>query len=106
VTASTALARIRAAHYVMAGPGSPSYALRQWAGGPIPAALAEKLRTGGVLTMASAAALTLGVVTIPVYEIYKVGEEPRWLEGLDLLEAATGLRPTGAARRTGCRGRP
>ena len=92
VTASTALARIRGARYVMAGPGSPSYALRQWAGGPIPAALGEKLSAGGVLTMASAAALTLGVVTIPVYEIYKVGEEPHWLEGLDLLGAATGLR--------------
>jgi hypothetical protein len=92
VTASTALARIRGSRYVMAGPGSPSYALRSWAGGPIPTALAEKLGTGGVLTMASAAALTLGVVTIPVYEIYKVGEDPRWLEGLDLLGAATGLR--------------
>jgi hypothetical protein len=92
VTAATALARLRESRYVMAGPGSPSYALRHWAGGPIPAALGEKLRDGGVLTMASAAALTLGVVTIPVYEIYKVGEEPRWLEGLDLLGAATGLR--------------
>jgi hypothetical protein len=92
VTASTALARIRGSRYVMAGPGSPSYALRHWAGGPIPAALGEKLAAGGVLTMASAAALTLGIVTIPVYEIYKVGEDPRWLEGLDLLGAATGLR--------------
>jgi hypothetical protein len=35
--------------------------------------------------MASAAALTLGRYTIPVYEIYKVGEAPRWLDGLDLL---------------------
>ena len=35
--------------------------------------------------MASAAALTLGRFTIPVYEIYKVGEAPRWLPGLDLL---------------------
>ena len=58
----------------------------------MPDALGEKLAGGGVLTMASAAALTLGVVTIPVYEIYKVGEEPRWLDGLDLLGAATGLR--------------
>jgi hypothetical protein len=91
VTAATAVARIRGARYVMAGPGSPSYALRQWAGGPIPGALAARLSDGGVLTMASAAALTLGAVTIPVYEIYKVGEEPRWLEGLDLLSAA-GLR--------------
>ena len=92
VTEATAIARIRSARYVMAGPGSPSYALRQWAGGPIPVALAELLRDGGVLTMASAAALTLGVVTIPVYEIYKVGEEPSWLPGLDLLGPATGLR--------------
>jgi hypothetical protein len=35
--------------------------------------------------MASAAALTLGRLTIPVYEIYKVGEAPRWIDGLDLL---------------------
>jgi len=91
VTAATALARIREARYVMAGPGSPSYALRHWAGGPIPDALAEKLATGGILTMASAAALTLGAVTIPVYEIYKVGEAPTWLPGLDLLGRATGL---------------
>jgi hypothetical protein len=92
VVAATALARIQAARYVMAGPGSPSYALRQWADGPIPGALAAKLASGGILTMASAAALTLGLVTIPVYEIYKVGEPPRWLEGLDLLGGATGLR--------------
>lgn len=89
---ATALARIREARYVMAGPGSPSYALRHWAHGPIPDALAEKLTGGGILTMASAAALTLGVVSIPVYEIYKVGEDPAWLEGLDLLGRATGLR--------------
>jgi hypothetical protein len=91
VTAATALARIRESRYVMAGPGSPSYALRQWTGSAFPDALAEKLATGGILTMASAAALTLGVVTIPVYEVYKVGEEPRWLPGLDLLGRATGL---------------
>ncbi len=92
VTQATAVARIREARYLMAGPGSPSYALRQWVGGPIPAALADKLAGGGIVTMASAAALTLGLVTIPVYEVYKVGEDPRWLEGLDLLGSASGLR--------------
>ena len=92
VTAATAVARIRGARYVMAGPGSPSYALRQWAGTGIPDALGEKLSAGGILTMASAAALTLGVVSIPVYEIYKVGDDPTWLDGLDLLGTATGLR--------------
>ena len=92
LTASTAVARVREARYVMAGPGSPSYALRQWADGPIPVALADGLAAGGVLTMASAAALTMGVVTIPVYEIYKVGADPSWLPGLDLLGPATGLQ--------------
>ena len=81
----TAFARIRDARLVFTGPGSPSYALRQWAGSEIPRLLAEKLARGGAVTMASAAALTLGRYTIPVYEIYKVGEAPRWLHGLDLL---------------------
>ena len=81
VSEATAVARIREARYLMAGPGSPSYALRQWADGPIPDALAHGLRDGGILTMASAAALTLGTLAIPVYEIYKVGEDPHWLRG-------------------------
>jgi hypothetical protein len=79
------LAVLAAAGYVFAGPGSPTYALRQWAGSRVPALVRDKLRGGGAVTFASAAALTLGRVTVPVYEIYKVGEEPRWLDGLDLL---------------------
>ena len=85
------LARLRAARYVFSGPGSPTYALRQWRATQVPKVLAEKLRSGGCVTFASAAALTLGVATVPVYEIYKAGEEPRWLDGLDLLGEA-GLR--------------
>jgi hypothetical protein len=88
---STALALIREARYVLAGPGSPSYALRHWADGPIPGALGDKLASGGIVTVASAAALTIGLVTVPVYEIYKVGEDPHWLDGLDLLGQSTGL---------------
>jgi peptidase E len=87
LTIEQGLARVRAADYVFAGPGSPTYALRQWAGTPLPALLADKLRTGGAVTFASAAALTLGVATVPVYEIYKVGDDPHWLSGLDLLAA-------------------
>ncbi|MGI8684546.1 MAG: CysS/YqeB C-terminal domain-containing protein [Acidimicrobiales bacterium] len=81
----TMLAKLRAARYVFAGPGSPTYALRQWQATLVPKMLTEKLQSGGCLTFASAAALTLGVATVPVYEIYKAGEEPRWLDGLDLL---------------------
>lgn len=82
------LDRLRRARYVFAGPGSPSYALSQWAASAIPGILADKLERGGAITFASAAALTLGVVTVPVYEIYKVGAAPEWLPGLDLLAAA------------------
>jgi hypothetical protein len=84
------VAKLRDARYIFAGPGSPSYALRQWRGTVVPALLTEHLRHGGAVTFSSAAALTLGVATVPVYEIYKVGEEPRWLEGLDVL-GVTGL---------------
>ena len=76
---------LRTCTYVFAGPGSPTYALHQWMGSPLHSILAEKLRTGGAVTFASAAALTLGRVTVPVYEIYKAGEEPHWLDGLDVL---------------------
>jgi cyanophycinase-like exopeptidase len=86
------MARLRAADWIFAGPGSPSYALRTWSGSAVPEALHARLREGGAVTFASAAALTLGLVTIPVYEVYKVGEDPFWLDGLDVLGTATGLR--------------
>ena len=86
-----ALARIGRSAWAFAGPGSPSYALRQWMDTPMPSALADIVRRGGTLVMGSAAAVTLGSRSLPVYEIYKVGDEPRWLPGLDLLGALTGL---------------
>ncbi len=86
------MARLRAADWIFAGPGSPSYALRTWAGSAVPEALHARLAEGGAVTFASAAALTLGLFTIPVYEVYKVGETPRWLDGLDVVGRATGLR--------------
>ena len=79
------------------GPGSPSYALRQWTGTAVPELLAAKLRDGGCVTLASAAAVGLGVCSLPVYEVYKVGEAPRWLEGLDLLSAHRAARSGRAA---------
>src|SRR5207302_2900561 len=84
----TMLARLREARYVFAGPGSPSYALRQWRGSEVPGALLEKLRGGGCVTFSSAAACVLGRYALPVYETYKVGMPPEWLEGLDVLAEA------------------
>ncbi len=85
LTVEQGLSRVRQADYVFAGPGSPTYALRQWAGTSVPDIVRGKMRTGGAVTFASAAALTLGRYTVPVYEIYKVGDDPSWLEGLDVL---------------------
>jgi cyanophycinase-like exopeptidase len=85
------VARVNAARYVFAGPGSPTYALRQWRDSAVPSLLERKLREGGCVTFASAAAVSLGVYAVPVYEVYKVGEQPRWLDGLGLL-GVTGLR--------------
>ena len=43
------------------------------------------IKKGANAFFASAAATTLGENTVPVYEIYKVGIDPYWEEGLDLL---------------------
>ena len=83
----SALAQLRRAELLFAGPGSPTYALRQWAGTPVAQILRDRLAQAGAVTFSSAAALTLGVKTVPVYEIYKSGADPFWLDGLDVLSA-------------------
>jgi cyanophycinase-like exopeptidase len=91
LTAETARTRVREAGWVFAGPGSPTYALRAWRGSGLRDLIVDKLERGGAVVFSSAAALTVGLATVPVYEIYKAGEAPRWDEGLDLL-APLGLR--------------
>ena len=88
VAIESAMTAIRDANWVFAGPGSPTYALRQWQSTALREVLSEKLAeggAGGALVFSSAAALTLGCSTVPVYEIYKVGMDPWWEPGLDLL---------------------
>jgi cyanophycinase-like exopeptidase len=87
--AGKSLALLDRAAWAFAGPGSPTYALRHWHGTPVPAALAAVVRRGGTLVLGSAAALTLGSHAVPVYEIYKVGADPEWVPGLDLLGELT-----------------
>lgn len=73
------------ADYLFAGPGSPTYALRQWTGTRVADVVRSKLRDGGIVVFASAAAVTLGRAAVPVYEIYKVGHDVSVLPGLDVL---------------------
>src|ERR1700730_6881565 len=80
------LRSISDANYVFAGPGSPTYAVRHWRNhGVVRDQLVEKVARGGCLAFASAAAIGLGAYALPVYEIYKVGDDPWWTEGLDVL---------------------
>ncbi len=81
---------VRRSNYVFAGPGSPSYALRQWLPMNLTEDLTSVLAQGGVVCFSSAAALTLGHYAPPVYEIYKSGSGLEWLQGLNLM-AAVGL---------------
>lgn len=83
--AEEAFRMLKEVDYLLVGPGSPTYALRQWKGTPIPEILERRIERGACLVAASAAALTVGRFTLPVYEIYKVGQELHWVEGLDIL---------------------
>jgi cyanophycinase-like exopeptidase len=87
---ASAISSIDAADWVFAGPGSPTFAVRQWNQTAVPSLLASKLANGGVLILASAAACTAGKRCVPVYEIYKCGCDPEWMEGMNLL-ASVGL---------------
>jgi cyanophycinase-like exopeptidase len=87
---ASAISSIDAADWVFAGPGSPTFAVRQWMQTAVPSLLAAKLANGGVVILASAAACTAGKRCVPVYEIYKCGYDPEWMDGMNLL-ASVGL---------------
>ena len=74
------------ASFIFAGPGSPSYASKLWYGNEFQQTLKNHLINGNNSLFASAAASTLGEYTLPVYEIYKVGQDPYWEKGLNILD--------------------
>jgi len=83
-----ALGVLRSANYIFAGPGSPSYAVRLLRDSPVLDVIADRLREGAQVVCASAAAIALSTQALPVYEIYKAGEDLHWLDGLDVLGSA------------------
>lgn len=82
--AAAALAR---ANFMFTGPGSPTYAVRMWRAAGMAEVLARALQAGTHMVFASAAAIAASCCALPVYEIYKVGLDPYWEDGLDLLGA-------------------
>ena len=83
--------KLAAADWVFAGPGSPTYVLRTWQATGVDQELKNLLQRGA-LVLASAAAMSIGAKVMPVYEMYKVGDEPFWHPGFNLLEEAIGVR--------------
>ncbi|MBW2147279.1 MAG: hypothetical protein JRI22_09695 [Deltaproteobacteria bacterium] len=84
--AEQALIKLHEANYIFAGPGSPTYFINQLRGSSVLETLCKRFAAGAHLVFASAAAITTGRFSLPVYEIYKVGEKPYWVEGFNFLE--------------------
>ncbi len=80
-------AALTQANYRMAGPGSPTYAIKLWRNSPVYAALVEGWQADMQIVLASSAAIAVSRWALPVYEIYKAGDDPFWADGLDLLGA-------------------
>ena len=72
------------ANMIFMGPGSPTYAIRQLQDSLAWDILRARHRLGATLIFASAATISIGAWALPVYEIYKVGEDVYSLPGLNL----------------------
>ncbi len=71
---------------IMMGPGSPTYAARQLLDSVAWHTLVARHRLGAALIFASATTIASSVHALPVYEIYKVGEDLHWKRGLDFFK--------------------
>jgi len=69
---------------IFAGAGSPTYAIRQLRGTLCWQSVLACHAQGATLIFASAVAIAVSRHALPVYEIFKVGEDLHWKLGLDL----------------------
>lgn len=70
------------ANMIFMGPGSPSYVARQLKDTLAWDIIRARHRQGATLIFASAATISVGQWVLPVYEIYKVGEDVHTKDGL------------------------
>jgi len=77
-------APILEADLIFMGPGSPTYAVRQLKESITWQYILASHRLGAHLAFSSAATLAISEYVLPVYEIFKVGEELHWKNGLNL----------------------
>ena len=71
------------ANMIFMGPGSPTYAIRQLQDSLAWDVIRARHRLGTTLIFASAATISVGAHALPVYEIYKVGQDVHVADGLN-----------------------
>jgi hypothetical protein len=71
------------ANMIFMGPGSPTYAIRQLKDTLAWDVIRARHRIGATLIFASAATISVGAHALPVYEIYKVGQDVHMVNGLN-----------------------
>jgi cyanophycinase-like exopeptidase len=81
------VAPLLGANAVFLGPGSPTYAVRQLRDSLAWHTLVARHRLGVAVVLASAGAIASSAYALPVYEIYKVGQDLHWCDGLDFFGA-------------------
>jgi hypothetical protein len=74
------------ANMIFMGPGSPTYAIRQLKDTLAWDVIRARHRLGATLIFASAATISVGAHALPVYEVYKVGQDIHVVDGLDLFK--------------------
>jgi hypothetical protein len=72
------------ANMIFMGPGSPTYAIRHLKDTLTWNIIRARHRLGATLIFASAATISIGAHALPVYEIYKVGQDVHIVDGLNL----------------------
>ncbi|MEW6086448.1 MAG: cysteinyl-tRNA synthetase [Chloroflexota bacterium] len=72
------------ANMIFMGPGSPTFAIRNLQGTLAWDVIRARHRLGATLIFASAATISVGAHALPVYEIYKVGQDVHVVNGLNL----------------------
>jgi len=75
------------ADLIALGAGSPTYTVRQLRESVTWRYLQAAHLSGASVFLASASAIAAGSFALPVYEIYKVGDDPHWIDGLGLFES-------------------
>lgn len=69
---------------IFMGPGSPTYAAKHLRGTTLQTNIVDLVKNGSTLILASAATVACSKHCLPVYEIFKVGQDLHWQDGLDL----------------------